>query len=145
MKKKLAIILSVITSLLMFVSCSGIEPDSSTNSSNSDSIRGCSHTYDNACDSGCNVCGEVRTPADHVYTADCDESCNVCGNVRMAEEHTYDNACDADCNVCGNERTPAEHVYDNEYDGKCNVCGNEREVPEDPVNGGNWTGEVPLK
>ena len=59
--------------------------------------------------------------------------------------HVYDNACDADCNECGGTRTPSEHVYDNEYDAKCNVCGNERDVPEDPVNGGNWTGEVPLK
>ena len=38
-----------------------------------------------------------------------------------------------------------EHSYDNEYDATCNQCGDEREVPEDPVNGGNWTGEVPLQ
>ena len=59
--------------------------------------------------------------------------------------HVYDNACDAVCNECGDERTAAEHVYDNEYDATCNECGGERVVPEDPVNGGNWTGEAPLK
>ena len=60
-------------------------------------------------------------------------------------EHVYDNACDIDCNVCGVKRTAAEHVYDGEYDKTCNECGFERNVSEDPVNGGNWTGEVPLK
>ncbi len=58
------------------------------------------HTYDNACDTDCNVCGETR---------------NV--------THTFSNACDADCNVCGETRTPAAHVYDDENDKTCNVCG----------------------
>ena len=117
MKKRLLAIIFAVGFTFALASCGGNTGNSSPNSTV------CSHTYDNACDANCNVCGDERTPT---------------------AEHTHDNACDADCNACGNERTPAEHVYDNEYDGKCNVCGNERTVPEDPVNGGNWTGEVPL-
>lgn len=43
----------------------------------------CSHVYDNACDPHCNLCGEVREPADHVYDNANDATCNVCGAVRQ--------------------------------------------------------------
>ena len=145
MRKKFAVILCIMGSLLLLVSCGGQTSDSSPNESGGDSTVTCLHTYDNACDKDCNVCGEERTPAEHHYDEVCDESCNVCGDTRVAEAHTYDNACDAVCNVCDAERIVSGHVYDNEYDAKCNVCGDERKVPEDPVNGGNWTGEAPLK
>ena len=84
------------------------------------------HTYDNACDKDCNVCGAERTPASHVYTNACDKDCNVCGVTRTPSAHVYDNACDAKCNVCNAERTPSAHVYDNACDAKCNVCNAER-------------------
>ena len=145
MRKNILAILCAAFSLLLLGSCADAKPDSSLDTSGSESSIACSHTYDNDCDADCNECGDTRTPAAHNYNGVCDTDCNECGDKRTAEEHTYDNDCDADCNVCGAERTPSEHVYDNEYDGKCNVCGDEREVPEDPVNGGNWTGEVPLK
>lgn len=80
------------------------------------------HTYDNACDADCNVCGEARTPAEHVYDNACDADCNECGAERTPAEHAYDNACDADCNECGETRTPAAHV-DEDTDAKCDVCG----------------------
>lgn len=40
------------------------------------------HTYDNACDAACNVCGGTRAVPDHVYDHDGDATCNVCGAVR---------------------------------------------------------------
>ena len=42
------------------------------------------HTYDNACDADCNVCGTARTASKHVYAADCDTACDVCGAERSA-------------------------------------------------------------
>ncbi len=84
------------------------------------------HVYDNACDTSCNVCGEVRTTSGHVYDNDCDANCNLCGTTRTPADHIYDNACDASCNVCGATRTPSDHVYDNVCDENCNVCGEVR-------------------
>ena len=56
--------------------------------SNDTPAFGYPHTYDNACDKDCNVCGEIREVPDHVY----------------------DNVCDTDCNICSNERT-VKHEY----------------------------------
>ena len=79
-----------------------------------------SHQYDNTCDINCNVCNAVRTIT-HKYTDDCDVSCNVCGEMR-ATTHQYDNACDTSCNECGATRITS-HQYDNACDSDCNVCG----------------------
>ncbi len=85
------------------------------------------HTYDNACDAVCNVCGATRTPADHVYTSRVTTAptcgaegvrtytCSVCGDnyteaIAATGAHTYDNACDTACNGCGAVRT-ITHVY----------------------------------
>ena len=38
------------------------------------------HKYDHACDSDCNVCGEVRTPAEHA-DANGDRTCDECGAI----------------------------------------------------------------
>ena len=86
------------------------------------------HTYDNACDTDCNVCGYERTVGAHVYDNGCDTTCNTCGATRTVEPHVYDNACDTKCNVCEAERTVEPHVYDNACDTKCNVCEAERTV-----------------
>ncbi len=50
----------------------------------------------------CSICGEVTTEAaaEHTYDNACDASCNVCGTERTPSEHVYDGASDADCNVC---------------------------------------------
>ncbi len=63
------------------------------------------HTYANACDADCNVCGTLRTPADHVYNNACDADCNVCGAIRTPAAHEYTADCDTVCDVCGAERT----------------------------------------
>ena len=131
----------------------------------------CEHVYDNACDTTCNLCGDIREVSDHdyssmttdptcgadgltVYTCGvcgdsysesipatgehsydnaCDADCNVCGGSREVGDHVYDNACDADCNVCGAQRQVGDHVYDNKYDADCNICGAIREVPLQPA------------
>lgn len=105
------------------------------------------HTYDNNCDTVCNVCSAARTvephvgefpcsetcrwceiaitPADHVYDNSCDPGCNNCGAIRPNAKHTYDNDCDPDCNKkdCDYVRfTEIPHVYDNDCDKDCNVC-----------------------
>ena len=69
----------------------------------------CNHQYANACDTDCNLCGEIRVIV-HTYSYGCDTTCNVCGFVRVANGHIYSFYCDATCNNCGFERT-AEHIY----------------------------------
>ncbi len=111
------------------------------------------HAYDTACDTDCNLCGEVRE-VPHTYSSACDATCDLCGAVRVvAAAHTYDNACDAVCNLCGATRTVehsysgacdplcnvcgapqadvAAHTYDNACDVDCNVCGTVREIVHD--------------
>ena len=127
MKKHLLFVAAILSALsLGAASACGSHSDNSSDSANSE----CVHTYDNACDADCNVCGDERTPAEHVYDNACDADCNVCGAERTPSEHVYDNACDVDCNVCGDERTPSEHVYENACDADCNVCGDERTPSE---------------
>ena len=87
--------------------------------------RSTSHTYDNACDASCNVCGASRSTS-HTYSNNCDSSCNVCGASRSTS-HTYDNSCDSSCNVCGASRSTS-HTYSNNCDSSCNVCGATRSV-----------------
>ena len=88
-----------------------------------------SHTYDNDCDSICNICDNVRTVPAHIYANACDAYCNVCGEIRVPSEHIYDNGCDTNCNVCGVVRT-TEHQYDGDCDAICNECGFTREAQE---------------
>ncbi len=107
------------------------------------------HTYDNACDTTCNVCSKTRTIT-HNYKWIIDkaencgvngakhEECTVCGAKRNTNtvitatgKHTYDNACDTICNVCNQTRTVPAHVYDNASDKTCNVCGAIRDITHD--------------
>ncbi len=91
-------------------------------------IRVIVHTYTNECDRDCNVCEEFRR-APHKYDNDCDDTCNLCGSEREVGDHKYTNACDAYCDSCSFERVPAQHIYDNACDAFCNVCELERTVP----------------
>ena len=58
------------------------------------------HSYDDQCDTNCNVCGATRVVSGHVFDHDCDTDCNVCGFTREIE-HQFDNDCDDICNVAG--------------------------------------------
>ena len=86
------------------------------------------HTYDNACDTKCDVCGYERTVGAHAYDNACDTTCNTCGATRTVDPHAYDNACDTTCNTCGATRTVDPHAYDNACDTTCNTCGATRTV-----------------
>ena len=104
------------------------------------------HSYTNACDTTCNVCGLTRNIT-HQYkwvidkNANCGtngskhEECSVCGEKRnlntvisATNNHIYDNDCDDRCNVCNQIRAVSEHFYENECDNTCNVCGESRNV-----------------
>ncbi len=60
------------------------------------------HTYDNACDTDCNVCGITRTIPGHLYDNSCDTTCNECGYVRNVQ-HTFVSGA---CNVCSLKQVP---------------------------------------
>lgn len=115
-----------------------------------ESINKLDHTYDNACDTECNVCGEKRTvthkwDAGTVTTkATCSakgemlHTCTVCKKTKTESipkaEHTYDHDCDESCNVCGGTRT-VEHDYmrrwsydENGHWHACSNCGDVLEV-----------------
>ena len=88
------------------------------------------HTYTNACDTECNVCGATRVTEHQWNDATCTEpkTCSVCGVTEgKANGHSYDNACDTDCNVCGATRK-TNHSYDNACDDTCNSCGSHRVI-----------------
>lgn len=91
------------------------------------------HTYDNACDTKCNVCDAERTASAHVYDNACDAKCNVCDAERMVGAHVYDNACDTACNVCGATRaTTHDHAEtltagESSHWYACSVCGDKKD------------------
>lgn len=91
------------------------------------------HTYDNDCDTVCNICTEERQVPDHVYDHDCDIYCNSCGFERPTDDkHTYNYPCATQCNYCGALReSEGVHTYDDVCDGDCNVCGEVREPEHD--------------
>ena len=75
-----------------------------------DEFKG-AHSYDNACDTECNDCGETREITHDFSVTDKDESghwlaCSVCGEVdaETKSDHVYNDAFDASCNECGYER-----------------------------------------
>ena len=88
------------------------------------------HTYDNACDMDCNVCGAWREVGDHEYDAGeviaaptCGDmgwmvyTCIHCGEeyediIPATGEHVYENACANWCDVCGEWRAVGDHEYD---------------------------------
>jgi glucan-binding YG repeat protein len=105
-----------------------------------------SHTYDNDCDTICNVCNEERTIT-HDFRWVIDEmnncgkegkqhqECSVCGIVQnentpipATNSHVYANDCDTDCDVCAFVREVDNHMYNSVIDKTCDICGAQREV-----------------
>ena len=70
------------------------------------------HTYDNACDTTCNVCGKTRETS-HSFGSEW---------YKNSEKHWHE------CAVCHTKKDEAPHVYDNDCDTTCNVCGAVREI-----------------
>ena len=84
------------------------------------------HSYDNACDTTCNTCGQVRSVT-HTYSNACDSTCNIC-NATRSTSHTYSNACDTTCNVCGTTRVTS-HNYEwiIDVEATCETAGTRHE------------------
>ena len=72
--------------------------------------KGCDHSYANACDADCDLCGETRVPAAHRYANSCDADCDVCGATREDRKHVYEYYCSVACKYCGEARE-ASHRY----------------------------------
>ena len=64
-----------------------------------ESIPATGHTYDNACDADCNVCGAIRQVPHHVYDDAYDATCNECGEVREVPERPGDANGDGNVNA----------------------------------------------
>ena len=47
------------------------------------------HTYANACDAACDVCGATREVGEHVYDDDFDVDCNECGAIREVHYNVF--------------------------------------------------------
>jgi len=86
------------------------------------------HTYTDASDNECNVCGGKRNQAGHQYTYFCDEYCDVCNQKREVEHSflvNYMNNVENHwlvCGICGKKKDVTNHVYSNGCDNECNVC-----------------------
>ena len=104
------------------------------------------HTYDNDCDTICNICNQERTIT-HDFRWVIDEMnncgkegkqhqvCSGCGIVQnentpipATNSHAYVNDCDTDCDVCGFVREVDNHMYNSVVDKTCDICGVERQV-----------------
>ena len=99
----------------------------------------CDHVYDNACDTTCNKCGEIRVTY-HVYV---NGECIHCGAIdpdyvpeKPVEPdpvppthnfHVFDDCYDTTCNECDYVRVAIGHVYDDCVDATCYMCDYVRE------------------
>ena len=101
-------------------------------------VKDCEHTYDNACDTACNLCGEARETAHDFTSADCDtpKTCSKCGVTDgEALGHTPaddDGDCSTSviCTVCEEILVEAkEHDlagdYEYDEDGHWQICQND--------------------
>ena len=91
----------------------------------------CDHTYDNACDTTCNICGEKRTGGGHDWkSADCINPaiCKICSTIDGAAlghsyaEYAYDDHYhQLKCVRCGNldEESRQRHTLNDEYNCMC--------------------------
>jgi len=101
------------------------------------------HSYDNACDPSCNVCGSSRSVGSHQYGSD--NTCDECGHVRYvapvtpsvpSHTHHYSDACDTTCNGCSHVRT-VSHTFGTEWTHgdhhhwmECKDCGHQSQLAE---------------
>ena len=112
MKKTIFVIMALMMVLVLatsLVACTPVNDDTPC----------ATHTYDNACDTTCNVCGATRNVGAHT-DADTNGKCDNC-DATIPCTHTYDNGCDTTCNTCGATRNTA-HV-DLDANAKCDNCG----------------------
>ncbi|MBO5777596.1 MAG: InlB B-repeat-containing protein, partial [Clostridia bacterium] len=133
MKKKFSLIalalLMVMVLATYLVACNPDTPDNGGDTPDAP----CVHAYDNACDTTCNLCSDVRT-IEHSFASTFTQDtathyylCSVCGEKKDESEHVFDNPCDTACDICGLVRE-SEHKYSYSCDPDCDVCGDVREI-----------------
>ena len=103
------------------------------------------HSFDQACDSPCGICGFLREDG-HRYSTDWETDseqhwhpCEVCGTPSTESSHMYDNACDSICNTCGYDRQ-VNHTFSTDLLSDatghwrvCVLCGIAAEIqPHEP-------------
>ncbi len=90
------------------------------------------HKYDNACDSRCDSCGNVRPMNNHEYEFVCSKTCSKCGEENISRSyHIYSAVCDDTCDVCLQKRSCGEHEFTGPCDKLCDACGTERAVSDE--------------
>ena len=85
----------------------------------------CEHSYDNACDTSCNECGESRTVSHDYEAADCEppKTCKICGATDGEPNGHTSMADDGDCTTpvickyCDYVFVEATNIYVAIYDG----------------------------
>ncbi len=102
------------------------------------------HSYDNDCDTTCNVCGAERTTVAHIYDDDCDTTCNICGHTRVAP-HSYGEEYESnvfnhwkECPECHTTTPETIHIFSGDCDTACNICGYIRAGLVDHTFGTEW-------
>ena len=99
----------------------------------------------------CSSCDEVKSYQDHSYENDCDTSCDVCGYIRAAE-HVYLEQWASDtnghwheCSVCGDQLEMEPHVPGPEATENapqiCMVCGYELTPMVGHTHDHTWAGD----
>ena len=106
----------------------------------------CSHSYSSNYSTDetnhwkvCTKCGSSSSLGAHSYDNSCDTSCNICSATRSIT-HTYSFECDELCNICGAERTvyDSAHSYkytyldERKHTEECTMCGRKTEILHHP-------------
>ena len=104
-----------------------------------DKVKKTAHTYDNNCDTDCNVCGATRK-IEHAYKWNCDadnhwQECRYCGLTQEKQSHTMETEASYNathhgiaCSVCKLIPGGETHVFDSSCDEDCAQCGYVRNV-----------------
>lgn len=83
------------------------------------------HVYQYVCSAKCAICNAVRSVSNHSYDNDCDTVCDVCGNQRIAN-HSYSEINDHTCDQCRYSKTPAAPVVETYTDTMVTLVANEQ-------------------
>lgn len=102
-------------------------------------VKKTAHTYDNNCDTDCNVCGATRK-IEHSYQWSCDENyhwqeCRYCGLAQEKQAHTMESEASTNathhgiaCSVCKLMPNGEAHIFDSSCDADCAKCDYVRNV-----------------
>lgn len=104
-----------------------------------ETVKKTAHSYDNNCDTSCNVCNASRK-IEHSYQWKCDKQnhwkeCVSCGDQQEAQAHSLETALSADktghgyaCKDCKMIPNAEAHVFESSCDADCSACAYTRTV-----------------